>query len=121
EDNEALRALYLSRQSFRQFLPEPIGFEQFSGLLSCLRPLQLEGTPMAKYRYPSAGSLYPVQTYLYVKSSRIERLSAGVYYYHSADHRLVLLSVDANIDRRIHGPINHVVFDSSVFSIFFIG
>ena len=75
---------------------------------------------MGKYRYGSAGSLYPVQTYLWVKPDRVENLAAGIYYYHPADHRLVLLTPDASIDRSVHSAVNRAIFDDSAFSVFLI-
>ncbi len=43
--------------------------------------MQLDGSPLPKYRYPSAGSLYPVQSYLHIKPNRIAGLAASFYYY----------------------------------------
>jgi SagB-type dehydrogenase family enzyme len=87
--------------------------------LSCLRQIELTGKP--KYLYASAGGLYPVQTYLYIKPGRIEGLTAGTYYYHPADHRLVLLAADVDLDRGIYHPfINAPIFDEAAFAIFLI-
>lgn len=78
---EVQHDVYLQRQSYRQYLPDPLPLTDFANLLNCLRPLQLEGFTLPKYRYPSAGHLYPVQTYIYVKPGRIENLEGGTYYY----------------------------------------
>ncbi len=121
ELDEALTQTYVKRQSYRQFLDTPISFVQFSELLNCLLQIKLNGSSLPKYRYPSAGSLYPVQTYLYVKAGRVEEMEAGIYYYHPADHRLVLLSPGSEIERRIYGEINQPIFDESAFSLFLIG
>jgi SagB-type dehydrogenase family enzyme len=61
-----------------------------------------------------------VQTYLWVKPDRVEDLLAGVYYYHPADHRLILLTPDVSIDRSIHSAVNRAIFDDSAFSVFLI-
>ncbi len=119
--DEELTQTYVKRRSYRQFLDTPISFAQFSEFLNCLLQIKLDGSPLPKYRYPSAGNLYPVQTYLYVKPGRVEGVEAGIYYYHPADHRLVLLSPKTVIERRIHGEINQSVFDESAFSLFLIG
>ncbi|MGH7998902.1 MAG: nitroreductase family protein [Brasilonema sp.] len=74
EFDEALTQAYLERQSYRQFLPQPISLEEFSLSLSCLSQMKLDDYPLPKYRYPSAGSLYPVQTYLFIKPNRVENL-----------------------------------------------
>jgi amino acid adenylation domain-containing protein len=119
ELDETLIQTYAERRSSRAFLHQPIPFQQFSAFLSCLCQIELDGAP--KYRYASAGSLYPVQTYLYIKPGYVEGLSAGTYYYHPRDHGLVWLSDGAHIDRRIHAPINQSIFDASAFAIFLIG
>ena len=90
--DEAERAAYLARQSYRQFLTQPIPLAQFSDFLGCLLQMPIADTPLPKYLYPSAGSLYPVQTYLYVRPERIEGLAGGYYYYHPAHHQLLPLS-----------------------------
>ncbi|MCF6766504.1 amino acid adenylation domain-containing protein [Thiotrichales bacterium 19S3-7] len=43
-----------------------------------------------KYRYPSAGGLYPIRTYVYIPKKYGESLS-GHYYYHPEKHSLILL------------------------------
>ena len=102
-------------------MPQPIPLQQFSEFLSHLLQIELDGFPVPKSRYGSAGGLYPVQTYLYIKPGRVEGLAAGVYYYHPKDHSLVLLSPDAHLDRSIHMPTNRLLFDASAFSLFLIG
>jgi amino acid adenylation domain-containing protein len=119
EHSESFTKRYAERRSYRTFLHEPISFEQFSEFLSCLHQIELDGLP--KYRYASAGSLYPVQTYLSVKPDRVDGLSAGTYYYHPRDHCLSLLSANAHIKQSIHAPINQPIFDESAFSVFLIG
>jgi SagB-type dehydrogenase family enzyme len=118
--DEALTATYQQRQSFRKFLQEPIAFEQLNKFLDNLLQIQVNELPLPKYRYPSAGNLYPVQTYLYVKPGKIEGVDGGVYYYHPREHCLVLLSSNVEIDRSIHGEINRPTFDQSAFSVFLI-
>src|SRR3954468_7379248 len=49
--------------------------------------------PVPQYRYPSAGTLYPVQTYLVLRRG-FGALAAGSYYYDPEAHALVLLSSD---------------------------
>ena len=111
---------YFQRQSHREFLDEVIPFERFSQLLSCLLQIPLDNSPLPKCRYASAGSLYPVQTYLFIKPNRVEGLEAGVYYYHPIHHRLVLLSASIEFDSTIYGS-NQLIFEQSAFSLFLIG
>jgi amino acid adenylation domain-containing protein len=120
EFNEVLTQAYLQRQSYRQFLDESISLEKFSQFLSCLLQMKLDESPLPKYRYASAGSLYPVQTYLYIKPNGVEGLKSGIYYYHPADHRLVLLSAVSEIKSSVYGG-NQPIFEKSAFSLFLIG
>ncbi|AFZ33305.1 non-ribosomal peptide synthetase (plasmid) [Gloeocapsa sp. PCC 7428] len=109
----------IRRQSYRQFLQQPLDLAQFSQWMSSLAQTQIEGAPLPKYRYASAGSLYPVQTYLYVKENRIAGLSAGVYYYDPRSHRLILLAAEAKIIEQIYDS-NQSIFAESAFSLFLI-
>ncbi len=121
EFDEVLTQVYLQRQSYRQFLDQPISLRQLSQFLSCLLQLKLDNSPLPKYRYGSAGGLYPVQTYLYIKPNRVEGLAAGFYYYDTADHRLVLLSSATEIKDSVHTKNNQPIFEQSAFSLFLIG
>ncbi|AOW98937.1 hypothetical protein BJP34_05265 [Moorena producens PAL-8-15-08-1] len=120
EVDESLIQKYLERQSYRQFLSQPLSLRQLSKFLSCLQQMKLDDYPLPKYRYPSAGSLYPVQTYLWIKPNRVEGLEGGLYYYHPAEHRLILLARTNEIDGQVYG-VNQAIFAQSAFSIFLIG
>ncbi|NEQ63877.1 MAG: AMP-binding protein, partial [Moorea sp. SIO4A1] len=91
-DEEALTQAYFHRQSYRQFQLQPLELKEFSQFLSCLRQLSLADKPLPKYLYPSAGNLYPVQSYLMIKSERLTGVEAGIYYYCPRQHRLVFIS-----------------------------
>lgn len=78
----------LDRQSHRRFLPEPVPLAAFSQWLAALKAWPLADAPLAKFRYPSAGNLYPVMAYLEIKAGRIQGLNGGWYYYHPDEHRL---------------------------------
>jgi amino acid adenylation domain-containing protein len=117
--DETLRRQYLQRRSYRRYLPQPVALAQFGRLLSHLQPISLESNH--KYLYASAGSLYPVQTYLHVQPEGVEQLEAGTYYYHPVHHRLVSLAPGALLDRTIHDPfVNRPIFDQAAFSIFLV-
>ncbi|MBO1049480.1 MAG: amino acid adenylation domain-containing protein [Dolichospermum sp. DEX182a] len=120
ELDESISELYLKRQSYRQFLAEPISFEQVSQLLNTLLQIKLDSIPLPKYRYPSGGGLYSVQTYLYIKPNQVEGLEGGVYYYHNANHHLMFINPASNISD-IYPAINQPIFEQSAFAIFLIG
>jgi amino acid adenylation domain-containing protein len=117
---EVDNAAYLARQSYRQFLDEPITLKQLGPLLNCLSPRTFPNAVLPKYRYGSAGSLYPVQAYLYVKPNRITDLAEGLYYYHPLEHQLLLISSATAINREHHGGTNQDIFDQSAFSLFLV-
>ncbi|TVP65605.1 MAG: amino acid adenylation domain-containing protein [Nodularia sp. (in: Bacteria)] len=117
--SDNLKHNYLTRRSSRQFQQQPIPWEKFSQFLSCWQQSFINGQP--KFLYASAGGLYPVQAYLYIKPNRIAGLSAGIYYYHPVEHQLIALQLHKEIERNIHGVQNQLIFDESAFSIFLIG
>ncbi|MEO0686513.1 MAG: phosphopantetheine-binding protein, partial [Cyanobacteria bacterium J06649_11] len=119
ERDENTTQAYLRRQSYRQFLEQPINLNQFSQWIGSLAQMQLKDSPLPKYRYGSAGSLYPVQAYLHVKDNRIEGLEPGVYYYHPANHNLILLHQESAIDNQVYSS-NQEIFEKSGFSLFLI-
>lgn len=64
---------------------------ELSEVLNILKAYNNENTMgLNKYRYPSAGGLYPVRTYIYISKEYGESLS-GYYYYHPEHHSLILL------------------------------
>jgi epothilone synthetase B len=110
---------YRERVSYRSFIQEPVPLSQLSDFLSSLCSRELAGLP--KYLYPSASSLYPVQTYMYIKPGRVEGLAAGIYYYNPRTHRLMLISADVVLSQDVHGSVNQPIFEQSAFSLFLIG
>ena len=118
--NESESAHYIARRTYRKFQSRPVNLEQLSKLLSALRPIKLEGFPLPKYRYASAGGLYPVQVHLYVKPDGVEGLEAGTYYYDPAGHRLVPLHPEARLERNDYNPMNRTNFDGAGFAIYFV-
>ncbi len=116
--DEALKRRYLARRSYRTFDPATIPSRDFGELLSVLRQISLDG--QAKYLYASAGGLYPVQAYLYLKDGRVEGLAEGIYYYHPTTHRLVSVAPGVTLDRNLWAWVNQPIFDQAAFAIFFV-
>jgi SagB-type dehydrogenase family enzyme len=112
------QSAYLARQSYRHFKQEPLPLEAFSALLAGLQPMTSAALP--KYRYGSAGSLYPIQCYLYIKPNRVVGLETGIYYYHPLEHRLILIAPEAELDQSLHGGVNRTIFNESAFSLFLV-
>ncbi len=63
-----------------------------SRLLAALTSLSIDDIPVAKYRYGSAGSLYPVQLYVQVRQDGVSGLSQGIYYLQPEKAQLYFIS-----------------------------
>ena len=61
-------------------------------LLSPLKAINISERPFPKYRYPSAGALYPVQLYIEINEDHIKDLPKGSYYYDQVSHQLVQIT-----------------------------
>jgi len=119
--DEARRSAYLRRQSYRKFVDKAVELAAFSRFLSCLAQLRLPNVPLPKYRYGSAGSLYPVQTYLYLKANQITALDGGFYYYNPANHQLMPLAGQHAIVESFFTGENRDIFQEAAFSLFLVG
>jgi SagB-type dehydrogenase family enzyme len=77
------------RRSLRDYKEEPIALRELSQLLWASTGItgEVEGFPLRAA--PSAGALYPINTYLAVH--RVEGLEGGIYHYNILGHRLELL------------------------------
>ena len=118
--DETGRRAHLARQSYRSFCSEPLALTQLSGMLGALCQMRVENAPLPKYRYPSAGSLYPVQTYVYVKPQRVEGLEAGVYYHDPEAHALVFLHGPNGTSHGAFVGITHAPAEAAAFAVFSI-
>jgi amino acid adenylation domain-containing protein len=106
------------RFSHRRFGSPALSLASVSRLLGALRAAETGVLP--KYRYGSAGSLYPVQTYLSVRPDRVRGLAAGTYYYDPLAHALVPLDPGGEAARELYYPVNQALVDQSAFSIFLV-
>ncbi|MGV8118742.1 MAG: SagB/ThcOx family dehydrogenase [Candidatus Xenobiia bacterium LiM19] len=78
--------LLLNRKSIREFSPRPMKLHQLSYLLWASTGLQREENGHQFRTVPSAGALYPVETY--VAANKVENLPAGIYHYAIREHSL---------------------------------
>jgi SagB-type dehydrogenase family enzyme len=119
EQTDKIPSLLCQRQTHRSFATEqPLTFARFSQLLAVLQ--QRKSSSSVRCYYPSAGGLYPLDFYLYVKPRRIEGVKQGFYYYDPSQHRLLLIN---EIDRVIvedHFVNNQEIFRQSAFSLFIV-
>ena len=108
------------RQTHRRFQDIPLHLQTLAKFLEVLRPVHSARQPIPKYHYPSAGGLYPVDTYLSVKPDRILGLPGGWYRFEAKSNQLVPIEVELPTDDASLYPVNENVFEQSVFTCFFI-
>jgi len=120
EQNDALLERYARRRSVRSFVETPVSLADIGRLLRLLAPITPPGAILPKYLYPSGGSLYPVQTYIYVKPGRIDGISAGFYYFDPVKNNLRKIS-DEPMDASMHVSWNVDVFEQAAFVLLFVG
>ncbi len=93
------------RRSHRKFTPEPLTLQELSFLLwatqGVSRTIEGNGRVVRTLRtVPSGGARHPFETYLLV--NRVEGLEPGLYHYLPLEHKLHLLSADADLADRVH-------------------
>ncbi|HEY3572046.1 MAG TPA: amino acid adenylation domain-containing protein [Thermoanaerobaculia bacterium] len=104
----------------RRFHRVPVPLDDLGAVLAALLRLDIEGSPFPKLRYGSAGSLYPVQAYVYAAPGRVEGLPAGAYYYDPSGHGLVLLAEGERIGAGLLAAADRPVFEEAGFAVFLV-
>ena len=77
------------RRSIRNFSSDPITFSDLSELIWATQGITLRGRGYEFRTCPSAGALYPIETYVAV--NRVEAFSPGIYHYQVKKAELALL------------------------------
>ena len=86
---QPLFPLFKNRRSIRNFTPEAISEKDLSQLLWACQGLTLEKKQHQFRTVPSAGALYPIETYVSIQ--RVEGVEPGIYHHEIPSHGLVLL------------------------------
>ena len=108
-----------NRRSYRNFYKDkPVSFKVFSTLLTAFRQYY-EGR-IIRYYYASAGGLYPIDVYLYIKENRVEKVGKGLYYYNPTDNSINIINSDAQITKESQYITNQSIFEESAITIYFI-
>ncbi|MGD2251149.1 MAG: SagB/ThcOx family dehydrogenase [Candidatus Methanofastidiosia archaeon] len=81
-----LHTVLQNRKSVRQFSDEPVQLKDLSYLLWASTGIQRKERGYEFRTAPSAGALYPVETYIVVNN--VTKLRKGVYHYNIKDHTL---------------------------------
>jgi SagB-type dehydrogenase family enzyme len=96
---EALRG----RRSTRSFSPKPLSLDDLSFLLWACTGVQREERGYEFRTAPSAGALYPVETYVVVNN--VEGLAKGVYHYNIEAHALEELHTGDSAEDTAHAAL----------------
>jgi SagB-type dehydrogenase family enzyme len=86
EGGEPLWEILSKRRSERDFLTQPVAAHQVSQLLWAAQGITAEQFGYKFRTVPSAGALYPVETYLVIND--VEGIPQGVYHYNVLEHCL---------------------------------
>ena len=106
-----------NRRTVRKFSEQPVSFEKLSAVLSCLRAYEKDGN--IRFSYPSAGGLYPVDVYIYVKEGMVEGIGSGIYLYLPLQNELMSVSAE-KLPAKAHYFGNRDIFSSSAFSVYLV-
>jgi SagB-type dehydrogenase family enzyme len=77
------------RKSVRSFTRDPLTQEQLSYLIWACTGITRRERGYEFRTAPSAGALYPIETYVVVNN--VENVAQGIYHYHIPDHALELV------------------------------
>ena len=77
------------RRSIREFSNQSATFSEISQLIWATQGITLKGRGFDFRASPSAGALYPIETYLVV--NRVEQIPPGLYHYSVKETQLILL------------------------------
>jgi epothilone synthetase B len=109
---------YTQRQSHRSWSDAIVPLEKLSRVLASLGQQVINGRP--KYKYGSAGSLYPVQCYVHLKADRVEQMGGGLFYYHPVQHQLIPLQQQECLSSELFPEVNQPLAGQCAFQIFLI-
>ncbi|MFI9407013.1 amino acid adenylation domain-containing protein [Nocardia sp. NPDC052316] len=104
------------RQSIREFAEGTIEVAVLGELLALLAA---PSPGVQRFRYPSAGDCYGVQTYVLVRDGRVNGIAPGTYYYRPETHEFE--RVGAGLPREAHFYYNRELFDHAAFEIYLVG
>lgn len=82
----------LRRRSRREYTGEPLTVEEVSQLLWAAQGITAPHLWTGLRSAPSAGGLYPLETYVVVKEGGVVGLEAGVYHYDPHRHELEMVA-----------------------------
>ncbi|MDU5087077.1 MAG: SagB family peptide dehydrogenase [Anaerococcus vaginalis] len=112
----AFSSIIENRKTIRKYSMKNIPKNVFLEIISCLRKRNED----SNYYYASAGGLYPIDIYVYVKESRISEIAGGLYYYSPCENKLKRIKTGEVLNSESQFFLNKEIFNGSAFTIFFI-
>ncbi|HHY0413152.1 TPA: nitroreductase family protein, partial [Vibrio parahaemolyticus] len=111
---------FVRRRSCRSYSEQLVTKAQFQQVLQSLSQCSFDKLPFPKYRYGSAGGLYPVQIYIGIHPNKVEGIPSGLYYHDPRNNELV--AVGDRPDGRVSGQSgpNIGLIESSAFAMYFV-
>jgi SagB-type dehydrogenase family enzyme len=111
EKTESLWSILSERRSRRRYSPEPIPIETLATLLWATQGITLSRPEYQFRSAPSAGALYPVETYLSIHN--VSDLKQGIYHFNVFDFALEEVSADNFADRLARAALDQAMVGHS--------
>ncbi|MCS7137184.1 MAG: SagB/ThcOx family dehydrogenase [Candidatus Caldarchaeum sp.] len=92
EGGMSVEQAILRRRSRRDYRREPLSLAEVSQLLWAAQGITAPHLWTGLRTAPSAGGLYPLETYIVVREGGVEGVGAGVYHYNPHRHELNVVS-----------------------------
>lgn len=113
KDHLSFDEILRNRKSIRTYSREPLDLSEISFLLWASTGIREIESNFAFRTAPSAGALYPIETYLI--SHNVENLNQGIYHYNIKDHVLEVIELgDFRREILIAGMNQRMLYDASV-------
>jgi SagB-type dehydrogenase family enzyme len=103
----SLDVILKSRKSIRHFSKEPLSMEHVSYLLWATTGIQRVEQGYEFRTVPSAGALYPIETY--ILANNVSGFEPGIYHYAIQDHQLESLNVGEFGTRMARGALDQAM------------
>lgn len=107
EKTESLWGILNQRRSRRRYTRDPISIEILSSLLWATQGITLSAPEYQFRTAPSAGALYPVETYLSIQN--VSGLKQGIYHFNVLDFALEEISLGNFADRLTGAALDQAV------------
>lgn len=109
----------LPLKSHREFAQATVSPQALSEFLAPLKAHMDETSGEAKFQYGSAGGIYPVQVYVYLKPTAVEGMAGGFYRYYPLHHALELVT-ECELPDDIHWGYNRPMGKSASVYVYLI-